>query len=60
MTPLILLLIKEILLPEVVAFVKAKQATGQPITEADLYAEFEARISRIVTVGEAWQTTHPE
>jgi hypothetical protein len=59
-TPLILLLIKEILLPEVVAYVKAKQAAGQPISEAELYAEFEARISRIITAGESWLAAHPE
>jgi hypothetical protein len=60
MNPLILLLIKEILMPEIVEYVKKKQAAGQPITEAELYAEFAARIERIVNVGASWLESHPK
>lgn len=59
MNPLILLLIREMLLPELVAIIKAKQAAGQPITEAELRAEFDARLARILSVGEAWLAAHP-
>jgi len=59
MQPLVLLLIREILLPELVALIKARQAAGQPITEAELRAEFDARIGRIVAIGETWLATHP-
>ena len=60
MNPLILLLIKEILMPEIVAFIKARQAANQPITEEALYVEFGERIARIVNVGQNWLDAHPK
>jgi hypothetical protein len=60
MNPLVLLLIREILMPEIVAFIKAKQAANQPITEEELYVEFGERIGRILNVGQTWLDMHPK
>ena len=59
MNPLILALIKGILIPELVAYIQKRQAEGKPITEAELAAEFDTRITRIVATGEAWLAEHP-
>jgi hypothetical protein len=59
MNPLILLLIREVLMPELVALIKAKQAAGEPLTEEALFAEFGVRLARLITVGETWLAQHP-
>ena len=59
MNPLILLLIREVLMPEIVALIKAKQAANQPITEEALFEEFGVRLARLISVGENWLAQHP-
>lgn len=60
MTPLILALLTQIVIPEVSAIIRAHyNATGKLPTDAEIIAALGTNAAGVVSVGEAWLAAHP-
>lgn len=61
MTPLIIALLQQIVIPEVVAVIRAHYAaSGKMPTEAEVFAALGVNANGVISVGEAWLAAHPE
>lgn len=60
MNPVLLAaLINEVAIPELTAWLRARHAAGQPITDADVIAKLLSDTSFGQQIGEQWLAAHP-
>lgn len=56
---LLIALITQIGIPELAAWLRARHAAGQVVTDADVIAKLEADTGLTISIGEAWLKAHP-
>ena len=60
MNPLLLALLQQVVIPEVLAIVRAhRNATGKMPTDAEVLAALGADADSGIAIGEAWLAAHP-
>ena len=60
MTPLILALLQQVIVPELMVAVRAHwNATGNLPTDAQILAALTLNADRVVAIGESWLASHP-
>lgn len=52
-------LINNVALPELTEWLRAKHASGQPLTDADVLQKLQTDTQLGITTGEQWLATHP-
>ncbi len=56
---LIAALIQEVAIPELMAWLKSKQAAGEPIDDAAILAKLNMDADAVIAKGNAWLAAHP-
>lgn len=56
---LLAVLINEIAIPELTAWLRSRHASGQPLTDADVLAKLITDTNVGEEIGEAWLAAHP-
>ena len=60
MTPLILAILQNVVIPEVIVAIRSHfNATGQLPTDAQILAALNLNADRVVAIGESWLASHP-
>lgn len=56
---LLLILIQNIAIPELAAWLRARHAAGQTLTDADILAKLAADADTVTHLADLWMSAHP-